>query len=1399
MPTSQWSMLSCVSLAALCVQAATAAPPAPWRSSPIQPMAKQPIRLELNTGRYDKSVRFVSRSSGATLFYTDSGVTMVLPGRPTGPVPAWQPDRRPVERRPGHALRMRLVGSQRPTSVMGLLKTRHEVNYFIGRDAARWRTHVPTYAQARFTGVYPGTDLVYYGNGSSLEYDFVVKPGADPARVRLSLEGATGLRVASNGDLVAGTTVGDVHLKRPYAYQMVGGRRVQVACSYSLAPGARQVALRTARYDTSRPLVLDPTLDLATYMGSSGVDFAYGCAINSNGDTIASGYVSAADFPATPGAIQAASGGALDGFLVMVPASGLGASFATYLGGSADDYLLGCAVDASDDIYVVGRTASTNFPVTAGAYQTSNRGGQDHALTKLSYNGADLMYSTYIGGTGSEANYGCGQVTVNSAGQAVCALCAGNSSYPVTTGTSQTAFGGSSADIAVTVMNAAGSGLVASTFLGGGGLEGPWSIALGPGDDVYVAGFTTSSNFPTSTGAFRTTRGGAWSGTLTRLSSDLRTRKFSTYMTATSALGGDFALAIMPNSDGSAYFAGATHAPNFPVTSGTFQTSLAGGLDGFIGKISSDGRTLPLCTYFGSFGTDALCGLGRTSTGDIVVAGYMEADSYVTASTYAVKTTCDNDLVVAVMDPSLSETKYVTFVGGVAQETAYGAAFRGSTLGLVGASTDSDSTVTDGAFQTTFGGGYDGYMARFTIAPSSSTVAVPDKLGLSGSSVTLTGTLSTGTGPVAGRSLAFTLAGSQVGSAITDSSGVASLSYSIPSSTTPPGDYLLSVEFAGEPYLSPASGRGKLSVQAPTALAVTDATGYMGETISLTATLTTSGAGLSGKTVAFQVDSVTVGSATTNASGGATLSYTIPMGTAAGSHTLTAKFAGDSSYATSSESGTLTANKIVTALAVDDAAGIPSMTTTLSATLGAGGSGLSGKTVTFTVSGSTVGTATTNSLGVASMSYTVPGNSLVGNKSLGASFAGDGDYNSSTGTGTLSVDTIATSLTASAPATLSSAAYETVSAKLTQTKGGGAVTGKTISFSLGGTSIGSATTGSDGTATLEFLVPDSLSAGAKTLTALFAGTVAYADASATASTAVVDGGTVNGYAAPAAGKRGDLVRLYCYLYRDVAPRDMLVGKTVTITVDRTIAGTAVTNATGCASLNWTIPGALAPGSHTLTYAFEGDSHYGAWTGTKALVVNSRADLFAGSMPDGSPGATVVLYAYLYDKVSGEAYSSQELEFQVDGTTVGSGTTDTFGKAAISYTVPTGMSVGDHTITVLFAGNAGVPSASGTGKLVVKAKAVTAMYVRSYPLAVAGTKVPLYCYLYVKQGTVMLAGKSVTIRVDGVDVATPTTDSHGYAEFKYTVPTGTTSHVVSISFAGDTENAAVSGTGVVTVP
>ena len=348
------------------------------RQTSADAFGRLPLSFELNQGQADARVKFLARGKGYGIFLSNDGAAFSLGGS---------------------ALHMRLKDAATAPRITGVDQLPGKVNYLVGNKSSDWRTNIPTYERVRYEQIYPGVDLVYYGNQRQLEYDFVVQPGASFKQIRLAFDGAGKLRLNRRGDLVIKSGAQEISLLRPKAYQDINNKRREVAVRYSLKTRG-EVAFQVGNYDKSQPLVIDPLLVYSTFLGGSGLDVGHSIAVDSSGNAYIAGQTASLNFP-TSSPQQATNGGQTDAFVAKLNAGGSALIYSTFIGGSTTETANSIAVDNSGNVYLTGQTDSINFPVLNALHPALN-GNADAFVTELNSAGSGLVYSTYLGGHGSE-------------------------------------------------------------------------------------------------------------------------------------------------------------------------------------------------------------------------------------------------------------------------------------------------------------------------------------------------------------------------------------------------------------------------------------------------------------------------------------------------------------------------------------------------------------------------------------------------------------------------------------------------------------------------------------------------------------------------------------------------------------------------------------------------------------------------------------------------------------------------------------------------------------------------------------------------------------------------------------------------------------------------------------
>ncbi len=664
-----------------------------------------PLAFEPNQGQTAPQVQYVARGRGYSLFLTAEGSVLELQKSRIPPPPsrahASAPKRftqwgksHPSPPTPT-LLRLELQGASGAAAFEGQARLPGVSNYFIGRNPALWRRNIPQYGKVLAPGVYPGVDLAYYGNQGKLEYDFVVKAGADPGAIRLQYEGASSARINAEGDLELGTGQGTVRFLAPQVYQENQGLKTIVGGRYRLDQGA-QVGFEVGAYDRARPLVIDPVLDYSTYWGGSGQDWGTGIALDAADNAYVAGYTTSADFPVTQ-ALQAALSGAQNAFVDEIDSSGTVMLYSTYLGGSDTDMANGIQVDAAGEAYIVGATDSPDFPVT-NAVQTALSNAYDNAFAaEFSAGGGSLVFSTYLGGSGN-AGEGGGDY-----GQAIALDAAGgiylggytlSYDFPVTNAYQGTLNGTVNGFLAK--LNPSGAGLAYSTFLGGSAEDGCFGVAVDANQDAYLTGVATSSNFPvTNASNLDPTFGGDENAFVAEMNTGDSALVYSSYLGGSAT---DFGSGIAVDPQGDAYVAGSTTSANFPVTN-AYQASLSNSYgNAFLTEVASGGASFVYSTYLGGSGN-------ANGYGDYGIAVAVDSEDYAYVAGYTGSTNFPNVNAVQTQNNSPYGTCFLTQVaaggGGLVYSTFLGGSLFDEAEGVAVDNTG-DAFLTGTTYSTDF-------------------------------------------------------------------------------------------------------------------------------------------------------------------------------------------------------------------------------------------------------------------------------------------------------------------------------------------------------------------------------------------------------------------------------------------------------------------------------------------------------------------------------------------------------------------------------------------------------------------------------------------------------------------------------------------------------------------------
>jgi hypothetical protein len=1183
---------------------------------------KIPLSFEPNRGQTDASVQFLSRGSGYSLFLTKDEVVLNLERQQAAAL-----GEKPAAPSPD-TLRMKLMGASANSIVTGLDPQSGTVSYLIGNDPKKWHTGIQTYGKVNFAQVYPGVDLVFYGNQRQLEYDFVVAAGADASRIAWQIDGAKPT-IDADGNLVLSAANGPAGFKKPVLYQMDGDKKVAVEGAFTVA--GNRIGFQLGSYDHAKALIIDPVLTYATYLGGSTSDYLggaqsigieglngtgnvdQGIAFDSQGSAYVVGVTYSTDFPVLNPALNAPakannSSGYPSAVITKFSPDGSSLVYSTYLGGSIQDYGEAIAVDANGEAFVVGQTHSPDFPITSGAYQTicspqddgyhnnqedsscgaSGYGNGSAFVTKLNASGSGLVYSTFFGGYGTvNAN----AIAIDGVGRA---YIGGSASFAGCKGVDPTT---GEIPYPYTCFPTTGSALVSGQAPENGHI----------GFSGFVAVFDpTGANL-------------LYSSLFNSLDPNCSTWSAPNYLCG-SNLSGVNGVAV--DASGNFYIVGETNTTSLPTTTGVIQPTtgpvnlnnpLALALyvqRGFVAKFTpvttSGGALLAYATYLGgkiAGGSDMVSNITTDADGYAYVSGLTDSTDFpVTTGAYqtsAKLSSASSAAFVAKLNPTGTAIEWATYLGN-----ATGNLDGVSAVGPIQLDGNGNVYVTGKANAGNFP--WVGNMEPYNGAP-----VFVSELDPTGSKLLFSTEFGTGLSDnMTPAGLAVDAAGNMYVAFDDNCAGT----------IVTPGSFQQTnhmqssgcAEFSTTGFVAKISATGTATV----ALAASPSPASAGQSTTLTATVTPTAtyASVPTGTIEFQDGGTTLTTATLNASGIAT--YTTSTLTP-NTHSLTAVYSGDSTYPAGNGTASLTVTGLTASVNVAPATGTTSLAASLSVKVTVSGSGATPSGTVILSGGGYTSSAATLSGGISTI--VIPANRLsAGSDTLTVSYSGDANFGPAMGSAPETVTTpLIPSITVT-PAASISVATSSLSVKVTVT-GSGATPSGTITLSGGGyTSTATALSG--GIATI--VIPaNNLNAGNDILTASYSGDANYAPATGGAT------GT-----APVTVSATPLASTVT-----VTPAATTLDSGSTLSVPVTVTGAGVTptgtvtlSGGGYTSTAQTLVGgaytflvpanSLSAGTDTLTASYSGDANYAAKTGTTSGSTSPTVTASAFSLAASTPAA-----------------------------------------------------------------------------------------------------------------------------------------------------------------------------------
>ncbi len=640
---------------------------------------------------------FIARGAGYAMYLSRDAMVMTLKKQDKAskspPVHRLGKPGKPVT----DSVRIELLDANENAVLEGDHQLESRSHYFKGNDPSRYLLNIPNYRAVKCRGIYKGIDLVYYGSQSSIEYDFIVNPGAEPDSIRLNVVGGEP-SIDAGGDLVIRTTASSIRWKKPTVYQQISGERKPVEASY-IIKSDKSLMFRIGPYDKSHSLVVDPILDYSTYLGGVDDDCGTSVAVMPDGTAYVTGTTASLDFPTTT-PVQNGNAGLTDIFVTKISADGTTRLYSTYIGGSDHDLAEGIALNSSGDAFVAGYTYSTDFPV-AGTLGNGNAGDADAFVTGISASGSTLIYSTCLGG--GRDDYAA-DIAVDTFGATCVVGYTGSTDFPTSGPYSSVKAAGY--DAFLTKINPAGSAYDFSTFIGGDGDDFATGVAVDANLRPYITGYTDSTDYPVLN-AFQSSRAGSYDCFVSRFTSAGSALEYSTY------LGGaydDFALGIALHSN-QAVLAGHTLSADFPVYD-PIQGTPGGNGDVFVAKFAPSGQSLVFSTFLGGSGKDIAYGAATDPDGNVLVTGSTESSNFPTLNPIQLTNNGGADVFLVKYFSTGSALSFSTYIGG--SSTDEGQSVDVDTTGrvYVTGQTFSSNFRTAEPLQNTKAGNFDGFLLR---------------------------------------------------------------------------------------------------------------------------------------------------------------------------------------------------------------------------------------------------------------------------------------------------------------------------------------------------------------------------------------------------------------------------------------------------------------------------------------------------------------------------------------------------------------------------------------------------------------------------------------------------------------------------------------------------------------
>ena len=584
----------------------------------------------------------------------------------------------------------------------------HKSNFFIKKDSSKWRSNVPNYEIIVYENIYDGIDLIYYFNEKGLKYDWNIKPYANANNIIERFEGVDSLNINSDGGIYIKTESGELSEEKPYSYQKIKDKTIKVDVNFRRV-GKNCLTYNLGEYDSSMNLIIDPLI-YSTFIGGNDWDFGNRITLDSENNIYITGKTESSDFPITTECFDDPENITRNIFIFKFKPDSSSLVYSTYIAGSKEDSCESINIDSKNNVYIIGETDSTDFPTTSGCYDDSHNGGYDVFIFKLNYKGSKLLYSTYIGGSGSE--YGC-DIALDSLNNTIITGYTNSADFPMTTGSYDNTKNGGY-DIFILKINSDCSSLLYSTYIGGSNDDYGFAIAYDSENNAYITGETSSTNFPTSSGCFDDSFNGDRDVFVFKLKSDGSEMLYSSFIGGSSS---DYGYDISIDFENNTIITGYTRSSDFPTTPGCYDDSYNGNRDAFIFKLKSDGSTLIYSTYIGGSGWDYGYGIATDSNNITYITGRTKSSDFpTTAGCIDDSYNGDSDIFLIKLKPDGSNLLYSTYVGGSKYDSGESIVIDSeNNVYITGVTSSSNFPVTSDCYDDTLNGTRDVFLIKMDL------------------------------------------------------------------------------------------------------------------------------------------------------------------------------------------------------------------------------------------------------------------------------------------------------------------------------------------------------------------------------------------------------------------------------------------------------------------------------------------------------------------------------------------------------------------------------------------------------------------------------------------------------------------------------------------------------------